>query len=433
MRILLAVHHFPPQYTSGAEWEAFRIASHLQKRSHQVKVVCVEQMTNSDKAEITWKDEIYQEIPVRRLFVKMRISYGEFTRWEFDNPLIAENIQGLLSEYSPDVFHLVSGYLMTGSSLRKAQEMGVPTILSLMDFWFLCRRITLYRSDGKLSSPPILAEKCVQCIGEEKPYFNYLGKRFPKVMQRYWKGQKTHIQLFEERKRFLIETLNHVNIIISRSKFMREFYVKEGVDKDLFVLSRQGLDIEPFQEKESSERTPGKLRVGYSGQIASVKGVDVLIKAVRLVQNPNLELKIYGNLQAFPKYTEQLIQLAKGDDRIHFEGLFKHEKLVDVMNQLDVVVVPSVWYENSPNVIMEAFATRTPVIASDMGGMAELVHHKENGLLFKLGNAQDLADQLSLLLKDNSLLSQLRGHIKPVKRIETEMDELEKFYQSILK
>jgi glycosyltransferase involved in cell wall biosynthesis len=433
MKILLAVHHFPPSFTGGAEWEAYRIAYHLMNRSHQVRVLCVEQVTNSHKNIISWKDDFYKGIPVRRLFLTMNFTYGEFTRFEFDNPLIAEHIKEFLQEYCPDIFHLISGYLMTGSSLRVIQEKGIPTILSLMDFWFLCRRITLYRSDGRLSRPPIQAENCVQCIGEEKTGYNFLGKMFPNIMAQYWKGQKSHIRLFEDRRLFLINTLNNVNVIISRSRFMKEIYEKEGVDPERIILSRQGLDIGHFQNNDLDDiRHNEKLRIGYSGQIAPVKGVHLLIKAVKLIRDPRLEVKIYGNETSFPKYTEQLKQMAKNDSRIQFAGMFSREDLVNVMKNLDVLVVPSVWYENSPNVILEAFATHTPVIASDMGGMAELVKHQENGLLFKLGDAEALAEQLSLLIDDPTLLRRLRSGIEPVKSIENEIDDLEKILYSLV-
>ncbi len=433
MKILLAVHHFPPNFTGGAEWEAYRIAFHLMNRSHQVRVLCVEQVTNSQENTILWKDDFINGIPVRRLFLTMNSSNGEFTRDEFDNPLIAEHIKEFLQEYCPDIFHLISGYLMTGSSLRVIQEKGIPTILTLMDFWFLCRRITLYRSDGRLSQPPIHAENCVQCIGEENTGYNFLGKMFPMIMAQYWKGQKSHIRLFEDRMRFLINTLNSVDVIISRSRFMKEIYEDEGVEPERIILSRQGLDIGHFQNNNLDEiRLNEKLRIGYSGQIAPVKGVHILIKAVKLIRDPRLEVKIYGNVTSFPKYTEQLMQMAKNDSRIQFAGMFSREDLVNVMNNLDVIVVPSLWYENSPNVILEAFATQTPVIASDMGGMAELVKHQENGLLFKIGDAEALAEQLSLLIDDPTLLGCLRRGIEPVKSIENEIDDLEKIYNSLV-
>lgn len=100
--------------------------------------------------------------------------------------------------------------------------------------------------------------------------------------------------------------------------------------------------------------------------------------------------------------------------------------------EIDVLVVPSVWYENSPNVILEAFAHRPPVIASNLGGMAELVKHEKNGLLFAPGNAADLARQLSRVIAHPNLLNRLRAGIEPIKSVKEEMDELEAIYRRVL-
>ena len=433
MRILLAVHHFPPNFTGGAEWEAYRIASNLINHSHQVQVLSVERVINSKKNTLSWEDDFYKDVPVRRLFLEMSSAYGEFTSWEYDNPLIGQHIEKLITEFKPDVFHLISGYLLTGRCLRVAKELNIPTVLSLEDFWFLCRRITMLRSDGKLSTLPIDPVVCAQCIGEEKATYKFLGEKFPGIMKTYWKSQKSAIGLFKDRKAFSIETLNDVDVIISRSHFLQDFHIRAGVDKNRIVLSRQGLNIENVHpEKKEPTRDKGKLRIGYLGQIAPVKGVHILIKSLQMIDDPHIELKIYGNEAAFPEYSAQLRKISEKDTRIQFSGKYLHDALFQVMQGLDIVVVPSLWYENSPNVILEAFITNTPVIASDMGGMAELVKHKENGLLFKVGDIKDLTVQIQSLLDDPSLLNRLKRGIGPVKSIATEVDELEKIYHSVI-
>ena len=99
---------------------------------------------------------------------------------------------------------------------------------------------------------------------------------------------------------------------------------------------------------------------------------------------------------------------------------------------LDVLVVPSTWYENAPGVIFEAFAAGMPVIATDLGGMSEFVKPGENGLLFALGDAQDLAGQLRTLIDDRDLLGRLRAGIEPVKTVGEYADELIDLYNSLL-
>jgi hypothetical protein len=117
---------------------------------------------------------------------------------------------------------------------------------------------------------------------------------------------------------------------------------------------------------------------------------------------------------------------------LELAGVYRRQEVSRVLRELDVIVVPSLWYENSPNAILESFAHRTPVVASDLGGMTELVREGENGLLFAPGDADDLARQLRRLLDDPHVLSTLRAGISPVKSVAQEMDELDEIYRAVV-
>jgi glycosyltransferase involved in cell wall biosynthesis len=174
------------------------------------------------------------------------------------------------------------------------------------------------------------------------------------------------------------------------------------------------------------------LRVGYLGQIAELKGVHVLIEAVRRMPDARLRVWVYGDLQRFPTYTARLKRLIASDARIELAGAYQGpEALTRVLAGLDVIVVPSLWYENSPNVILEAFAHGTPVVVSDLGGMAELVRDGDNGLRFKPGDAGSLAQRLQRLLDEPGLLPKLRAD-NLIKSVAQEMDELEAIYRQVV-
>jgi glycosyltransferase involved in cell wall biosynthesis len=114
-------------------------------------------------------------------------------------------------------------------------------------------------------------------------------------------------------------------------------------------------------------------------------------------------------------------------------GSFSHEQLDEVLSEIDVLIVPSLWHENNPRVIQEAFAAQTPVVASNVGGMSEFVEHEVNGLLFERNNEIDLAKQLSRIINEPDLLPRLQEGIKPVKTIETEVEELILFYKELIR
>lgn len=432
MRIILGIHHFPPRYFSGAEREAFNIATGLKQRGHLVTVVCVEQINAAMASGIQESREEFRGLDVRRLSMNMRAAPDPI-KWEYDNPWVADYFGRLFAEEAPDLFHLISGYLLTGRTLQIARDMSIPTALSLMDFWFLCPRITMMRSDGTLSDFPLDMASCAQCLGEQKRRYRYASAIAPGLMQHYWRRQRDQISSLQKRLDFQLELLGMVDLIISRSKYLKEVFSTAGLSKARIEFLRQGMET-PFQIQTSPTSSNGRiLRVGYLGQIAWHKGVDLAIDAMKRLNSNQIELRIYGSEESNPQYSAVLRKRAKGSLNIHFCGTFQGaEELARIFSEMDVIVVPSRWYENSPNVILEAFVHETPVIATDLGGMAELVLHKQNGLLFNLGDIADLTNQIKALIQDPDLVGELRAGIKPVATLDQEVTDLEVLYHRII-
>ena len=430
MKIVIAVHHFPPRYTSGAELRAYRTAAWLRDHGHSVHVVCVETIDAGDSPGLTWEDTHYDGLPVRRLSFNIAASPDPF-RWTYDNPWIGEHVRGYLDDFAPDILHLISGYLMSGSTLRVAGDLDVPTVVTLTDFWFLCPRITLQRSNGQVCAPLFDPLACARCLGEQKRRYRVLGRIAPALMNSFWRTQQDLAARVQARMTFLRETLDGVHAIISPSQFLRSVFVDSGVAPARIIFSRQGRDFPGLTPDLLDKAPAARLRIGYMGQIAPHKGVHTLFEAARHLPDAALEVRAYGDPARFPDYTRRLRQMIRRDPRLSLAGVYERSKVSHVLQGLDVVVVPSVWYENSPNTILEAFAHRTPVLVSDLGGMAELVEDGVNGLRFAPGDAASLAARLRQLADDPDLLAQLREGIGPVKSVAEEMNELREIYRSV--
>lgn len=422
MNIVLAVHHFPPRFHGGAEREALRCGRGFRRRGHRVRVVCVEHIDRGPADGVAWSDEEYDGVSVRRLSMDLRRAPDRF-RWQYDNPWIQRHLREVLLGDAADVFLLFGGYLLTGSALVGAREAGVPSIVRLMDSYFLCPRITLLRSDGSLSMPPLDPRRCVRCLAEESRRWRIPGRVAPAVMQTFWNLRRARVARVEHRAAFLLAALETADSLLSPSQFLRNVYVGCGVDPRSIHFMRQGIEL-PEAAPEHPPTPP--LRLGYLGQIAPMKGVDVLLRAVRALPGEPLEVKIYGDLSKAPDYAEELRAIAGDDPRVEMCGLYQSSGgLFDVMRRLHAVVVPSINYENSPNAILESYAYGRPVIASDLGGMSELVRHEESGLLFPAGDVLALRDRLQRLLREPSLLPVLRSGVPPMKSSDEEISEYE--------
>ncbi len=431
---MIAVHHFSPSHTAGAEWQAFRTAKGLQAHGHTVNVVAVDHVDRGPAGAVDWVDDEFDGVPVRRLSFD-RAKLPDVRVAEYRNELIAAHLKEWWAEEMPDLMHVISGYLLTGSVFEAAESVGLPTVLTLTDFWWLCPRITMLRSNGGISDLPIEPWRCAQCVAEERSPYRHLGRLAPRMMGLYWRRQARAADKVLTRQVYLRERFNHIAQVISPSQFLRDLYTRAGVAPDRIVVSRQGIElVDQGFPKRFSKQPSGHLRIAYLGQLAELKGVHVLIDAVRQIDDPRLQVKIYGDVTRFPKYVERLRAKIGGDRRIVLAGPYSGgDSLARILADTDVLVVPSLWYENSPNVLLEAFAMGTPALVSDFGGMAELVEPEVNGLRFRLGDPIDLARQLRRLLESPELVSTLSAGVPTVRSIQDEMDLLEEVYGRVMK
>lgn len=447
MKIVLAVHHFPPHHNGGAEWRAYRTAAALQNRGHQVHIVAVERidggpqdidlddthrsLQGDPQGGIGWIDDVFEGAQVRRLYFN-KASISDRFRWGYDNPWIGAHFKEYFEKLKPDIFHLIGGYLITGSSLMAACDTLVPSVVTLTDFWFLCPRISMLRSNGNVSTLPINPITCARCLAEEKRRFRIPGRLLPGIMDLYWTMQKEQAGRVKERLDFLRRILNLAGAVISPSQFLRSVFIDAGVCPERIIFSRQGRDFPNLKPEMLEKKPSSQLRIGYMGQIIPIKGVHILLEAIQKLAGLPLTVSVYGEITHDLKYAQRLQRIVEKDARLSLKGAYRREEISGVFQRLDLVVVPSLWYENSPNVILEAFAHKTPVIASNLGGMAELVMNGKNGLLFENGNASDLAQKIKQLVEDPEMISRLRAGIGPVKSGKEEMDQLEVIYQRVL-
>jgi glycosyltransferase involved in cell wall biosynthesis len=443
LKIALAVHHFPPKYSAGAELRTFRTARWLVNYGYDVNIISVESVNYGTDNGIYWEEDIYKGLQVHRLFFNLANSEDRFI-WEYDNPWIYNHLVEYLSKIEPDIFHLISGYILGGGAVKAALQHELPVVITLTDFWFFCPRINLIRPDGKLSNAyEFIARDCTRCNFEEKRRYLLPAQFLPKLVDLFWANSfdsklsnlfklgETETK-FKVRNKTLLEILDNASAIICPSQYLLETLRSRGIQKKKIRLIQHGLDKSDWSPVVG-RRSNGTFRIGYSGQINGHKGIHLLIKAFkRLRTNVSLELCIYGNVSSVPNYTNSLKKLAGGDPRIKFLGTYDYSEIAITLSHLDILVIPSIWNEIGPWVMYEAFEMKIPVLASNIPNMSHIIHHEKNGLLFECGNWKDLVVQLERVIEDEDLRMRLVDGIKPVNTIENEMAELVRVYREVV-
>jgi glycosyltransferase involved in cell wall biosynthesis len=222
---------------------------------------------------------------------------------------------------------------------------------------------------------------------------------------------------FALRRFHLGNLLSLVDRFVAPSLLVRERFVAWGIEPSRIAAIGNGVAELPLPEAEAVAEPDRAVAFGYFGTMARHKGVLLALDAVmRLDDDCRAALGLFGDESfqsaAFREEFNRTLRRARG--RAQHHGPYQRAELGRLMAGVDWVVVPSLWWENAPLVILESFRHRKPVIAADIGGMAELVQHGRNGLLFRRGDAGDLARAMSRAATEAGLWSSLRDGIAPV-------------------
>jgi glycosyltransferase involved in cell wall biosynthesis len=192
-------------------------------------------------------------------------------------------------------------------------------------------------------------------------------------------------------------------------------YVDYGVPPERIVVVENGLPLQRWAAyRAPPPPTGGPLRIGFIGSVLPSKGVHLLVEAFRQLGDPSgMRLDIWGEVLPFHNdrsYGERLAALRRGyESAITLHGAYANDELPSILARLDVVVVPSLWYEAFGLTIREAFLAKVPVVVAGHGAMAEAVEHGRTGLTFEAGDKHALADALRRLADDPALRAHLAG------------------------
>jgi glycosyltransferase involved in cell wall biosynthesis len=473
-RVLITVHKFFPEHRAGTEVLALKVAQELMARGHQVRVVTANPPdTDARRPEGDWKqttsepahiDYEWEGVPVHVIQEDLRLANSGFDS-EYYHPAIKNHFAKILQDFKPDLLHVFHAQNLSASIIEAAHEQSIPTVLSATDFWFVCPIVQLILPSGKVCrGPNAAATNCLTC---------YTPKLFPQtkeVEQAFTRKYKSLAESISKLPARLSSTLwqgvravyvgsklpsacsattkrpaklrhfanQFISAIMVPTKLMRDIFVENGIDSKLIHHVPFGIDTKPL-EAHQNKSPSNVLRIGYIGTLFEHKGVDLLIESfLGMSTDVKANLTIYGDLNQFPEYGAKLTEMVSNSQnvanakKIHFGGTFPNARFGEVLADIDVLVVPSRWYENTPLVMQSALASKTPLVATNLGGMSEIIEHNKNGLLFELNNADALRGELLRLVNDPALLSRLRDGIERERTVAQMVDDIESIYMQVL-
>jgi glycosyltransferase involved in cell wall biosynthesis len=317
-----------------------------------------------------------------------------FTLTSRDKSLYSQHLTNFLLAQRPDVVHLQHTHFIGLDLLSQIRRVlpDAAIVYTLHEFLPICHRdgqmVRTFSSELCDEASP---RRCHEC--------------FPEISE----------QSFFLRRRFVEAQLDNVDRFLAPSAQLMDKYLRWGIEPARIEVEEYGR-LEPPVRAPDPTDTKRPVNIGFFGQLSAFKGAKVMLEAMALLDDDvKAHLWLHGanlELQTEEFQAEFAAMLAPIKDRVTFRGPYEHAELPKLMADLHWVVVPSIWWENSPLVIQEAFFHGRPVICSDVGGMAEKVRDGVDGIHFRAGDAFALARAFETATSSPKLWSSLRAGIR---------------------
>ena len=347
-------------------------------------------------------------------------AFDRFNLSQVDTHGVLPELERLVREFQPDVVH-AHHVLLLGLEAFAVVRRAAPNariILTLHDYYPICHRDGVMVRTVESGTPMALcdtasADRCARC--------------FPEASRMDFTLRELYV-----RRHFTL-----VDQFLAPSRFLADRYVAWGLDPARITVIRNGRRLAPPAPPRPPEERAAEPAFAVFGNVSPLKGTLLAVKAARIAASRTTKrftLTIHGaplfQEDAFVQQLNEAVDTANagGSARVLLAGPYRADEVPARMAAADWVVVPSVWWENAPLVIDEAFHHGRPVICSDIGGMAEAVMHGVNGFHVRAGDPQALANRLVDAIESDQAWEGLRSGLPSSRSIQECADEHEALY-----
>ena len=368
-------------YPSGGDWTYIDSICKLYKsRGHQIIPFSVK---NEKNFPTPYDKYFLNSVDYKAFYNKISLKSGITTAINSIYSIEAkQKLRLLLSENKVDIAQLnnISNY-HTPSIIPVLNKDKIPIVWRILDYRLICPNST-FLSNGKL---------CEACLKHK--YYNCILKRCKKKSL-----LASTLLAIESYAYYVMPFYKQVDKFFFQSEFTRDMFVKFG-----YGIEKTHIIENPYDSTDIRPNYEGNNYILYFGRLSKEKGIYTLLDAMKTI--PNLELKIVGDGPEHDNYLKYTA--ANSIDNVCFLGPKWGNDLEPIIKDCEFVVVPSEWHEPSPYVVLQSFSYGKPVVASNMGGLNDLIVHNENGLLFKAGDSDALAQTINIMLQNKNLVHKM--------------------------
>jgi rhamnosyltransferase len=410
MRVLFVAAGYLPGSRGGTEVHAHALASALVRQGHEVSVFCREgDPGRPDYATRSWE---LDGIPV----TAVNYNFGDAATFAaiHRNPRIEELFVRHLEEARPDVVHVHHLTCLSTGILDRVAERGVTLVMTLHDFWMVCARGQRIRKELELCED-LEREKCAPCLRALWPHYDITADGLRAL------------------DRELRARLRACDALISPSAFHGERMLEFGLDRGRLHVVPHGLPRPPARPRRLRDRVR---TIGYVGSVMPTKGVHILVEAFNRLARPELRLRVHGEAPVFhgdAGFLDRLRAMPHAGLDVAFTGPYEPERVWDLLEEIDLLVVPGLWWEAFCLTIREGFLAGVPVVASGLGAMGEAFEDGRGGVHVRPGDPADLHRVLVELVDDPARYRALAASIPAVRPIDDCARETASVYEAAAK
>ncbi len=438
MKILQVLNHFLPDNIAGTEIYVKTLASFFLQSGHQSIVIIPNHGISKTVTYFLEGVKVikYAEPSIvdRALIMGKRTSDG------------LKFFLEIIEEENPDIVHfheLAGSNGITLNHITEVKRLGIKIVFTAHLASYSCKTGNLMYKDKLLCDGKIDVNKCTTCVLTIKNKHHWkTNLLFPISHLNYLLGLNT-TNLNSSigtalGYHFIIKKLKDdlINLVASCDKFVvltdwyKQVLLDNNVDENKLALIKQGLpSSETVEKKNSVASLP--IKVIFIGRISHFKGLHILLEAFSHLPSDKIILNIYGK-DNNDEYAMECKFAASKLNNVYWHNVLEPALVLQTIVKNDILCLPSTFSEMSPLVIQEAFATRTPVLASNVYGNAEQITHGHNGWLFNFNDAEDLKSKLAYLIHNTSAIHNASNNILKVKSFADVYLEYEKLYNEIL-
>ncbi len=412
MRVLLTAHGLPPSSVAGVEVYTARLARALHELGHEVAVLTAVHDLAAPPLEVRRRS--LGPVPVIEV-VNARLA-GDLAA-SYRPPGLEGVLARLVAELRPECVHVQHLLNLSTGLFAAARAQGARLLFTLHDYWLSCPRDGLrQRADGAICER-VEHGVCARCLAGSPWVAPPLQRGGTRLARAFGLGRSLHVlhdraprlaaalmglarrawpapaarlvAELEQRAGHLRQAMAGADLVLAPTAFARERALEWGLPEDRVRVLPLGAVDGPARPRPAGPRR----RLGYVGTLAPHKGPHVLLQALAGLPG-EWTLDVAGHPSLDAAYSARLRALARGDRRVRFRGLVPPEGMPALLSQLDLLVLPSLWWENSPLTVLEALAAGLPVVASRTGGVPEILPEGA-GLLVPPGDASALREALA--------------------------------------